>query len=335
MKKIVRIFSINLSIFIALLFFIEVGSRVLIPSENITPIFSDQNLRIRERPFVEAHQTRGFALKPGFSNGIYSVNEKGFRGDSIQNKRLILTLGESTTFGWGVKDNETYPFYLEKFFPKKTQITVINGGVPSYTSSQVLVSLEEILNKNTIEPDMVLICILWNDLWYSTISNWHPDILIYQKPPAWISWLTKHSRFCHGWVMGFSKKEKQKNVFNPGALAQYEKNIEQMIRICRDKNIALAFVEPPFDGDHMPEKGLNEFHVGYDRAFFIKTANTYIKRMKDIAQVNGIHVIDHDLGMRNLHQKPLFLDALHPTAQGNYLMALDVYNAIELKKLYR
>jgi lysophospholipase L1-like esterase len=310
----------------------EGGSRILIPREDIQPLFNDEQLRTRGRAFVIPHPLRGFALKPGFSNGMYRVNQQGFRGKdfpgSIGKQKRILTLGESTTFGWGVKDNQTYPFFLMNQFSKTDNVYVVNGGVPSYTSSQTLAYLEEILIKGDLRPDIVLINILWNDIWYSTVSNWHPDILIYQKPPSWITWLTKNSRFVYGVLIGFSETKNQVDVFNEKALHQYEKNIEQMILTCRPKGVKLIFVEPPFDADHMPESGLNEFQVKYSKSFFISMAHIYTEALHRMAQNHGVPVLAHGLDIRYLHQEPLFLDALHPTPQGNALMALDIYKSL-------
>lgn len=339
MKKLLYLVTINICVFLGLLFSVELISRIIIPQENIQSIFNDEQLRTRGRSFVEANELRGFALKPGFANGTYRINQKGFRGEEfppdLGKKTRILTLGESTTFGWGVKDNETYPAYLMALFTETDKIQVINGGIPSYTSSQTLEYLKEILAKDALKPDIILINILWNDIWYSTVTNWHPDILIYQKPPAWISWFTDHSRFVYGLVMGFSKKKNQTDLFNEKALLKYKENIEQMVLECQTKGILLAFVEPPFDADHMPEEGLNEFHVRYTKAFFISTAQRYLKILHTISKTHKVPVLAHSLDIRNLSQKELFLDTLHPTAQGNALMALDIYNHLNPLLQYR
>jgi lysophospholipase L1-like esterase len=340
-KSKLYILFVNLAVLLLLLAGVELGSRLLLPGDHITPIFGDQELRIRQRPFVGLHPIRGFALKPGFSDGFYTVDENGFRENGVPGKKkagvdqvhrikkTILALGESTTFGWGVQDHETYPARLERFFLEKDAVEVINAGVPSYTSSQVLIFLQEILDQKIVKPDLILINILWNDIWYSTIRNWHPDILVYQQPPGWLSFLTTHSRFCYFLVMGAAKEQSHVNVVNQKAFRQYEKNIEQMIRTCRQEDIELAFVVPPFDADHMPEEGLNEFHVRYTRDFFIQTAQTYVRQLRSIAGTNRVPVIPHHLDITHLHQRSLFMDALHPTAQGNALMARDIYDYVK------
>jgi lysophospholipase L1-like esterase len=78
-------------------------------------------------------------------------------------------MGESTTFGWRVRDDETYPYHLMRELNRTApSIYVVNGGVPSYTSAQVYRYLKEILEGKILSPRAVVIDIMWNDLWYSS-----------------------------------------------------------------------------------------------------------------------------------------------------------------------
>jgi lysophospholipase L1-like esterase len=52
--------------------------------------------------------------------------------------------------------------------------------------------------------------------------------------------------------------------------------------------------------------------------------------MRDIAITYHIPVINQSLGLEDIHQKNLFLDALHPTAQGNKKMAKDIAKQVSL-----
>ena len=337
-KKILTLLTVNISIIILLILGIEGASRIFFPIEEQKAIFNDQDLRVRGRPFVEHNPTRGFSLKSNFQNNLYTIDNHGFRITPAAVKKkpefTILTLGESTTFGWMVKDNETYPYYLAKDIQTKyPNIKIINGGIPSYTSSQVLVYLKEILSQKKIHPDMVLINIMWNDIWYSTIKDWHSNILIYQKPPEWMIFLSKNSHFFQllRKKMSQSKEEPLTNRFNQEALEYYKHNIEEMIALCKDAHVPLAFIEPPLDADHISKKGLNEFHIRYTKPFLIKMGKTYFNTLKQVASTKNISVIEHSLGLKNLHQKTLFLDALHPTPQGNMIMAEDISKALNIQ----
>ncbi len=165
---------------------------------------------------------------------------------------------------------------------------------------------------------------MWNDIWYSSIKNWHPNILIYQKPPSWLEFLLKNSYFFYGMVMN---NEKEKNVFNKEAYEQYLNNIENMIDIAKKHNTKIVFIEPPFDSDHMGEK-LNEFQITYTKSFLIKTAKTYREGLKNLLKNKEIILINHPLSLDNIHQKKLFLDALHPTPEGNKIMAKEIFQKL-------
>ena len=310
-------------------------SRLLISKDKKSSLFSDEELRTRGRSFVEKDETLGFRLVPNYKDKRYSINSEGFRGEEFpkdfNSKFKILTLGESTTFGWDVKNDETYPYYLmQKLQKNPKNVYVINGGIPSYTSAQTLLYMREIFKKDKIRPDIILINILWNDIWYSSISNWHPNILIHQKNPTWLSFLTQHSRLFYALTIGVAgedSKKAKKDIFNQKAYTYYIDNLKGMINLAKKHNIQIAFVEPPFDADHMSEN-LDEFQVTYSKKFFIETAKKYRKSMQQLAKKEGIPILNHSLSLDHLHQPKLFLDALHPTPKGNKQIAEDIYTDV-------
>jgi len=327
---------INILVLLIILALLEGITRLIFPANTLSPIFNDSDLRTRGRAFIEAHPTRGFALKANFSNALYQINTQGFRGEEFPENfatqyYTIVAIGESTTFGWQVNNAATYPAQLTKIATEQhTRINnkipyFINAGIPSYTSSQTLAYLEEMLSIGQVQPDMILLNIMWNDIWYSSIKNWHPDILIYQKPPAVLTWLTEHSKLVHLATMGLSRQEKQADIENPAALQQYANNLQAIINLAQKYQVALMFVEPPMDADHMSEHGLNEFQIRYSKSFFIEQAKKYRKEMHSLADEAAIPVLNHSLSLDNLHQKSLFIDLLHPTVEGNAIMAANIY----------
>ena len=81
-----------------------------------------------------------------YFNVTMTINSNGHRGYNITSKKSneyrILSLGESTTFGIGVEDNETYSFLLQKKLNTKNSskyfFNVLNAGVSAYSSFQSL-----------------------------------------------------------------------------------------------------------------------------------------------------------------------------------------------------
>lgn len=80
----------------------------------------------------------GWVPKPNCRTKIYSTNSKGFRGSKeynlTENKKRIVLVGDSFTWGENSFDNETFPFYLEKLSNGSAE--AINMGVHGYGPDQ-------------------------------------------------------------------------------------------------------------------------------------------------------------------------------------------------------
>lgn len=96
------------------------------------------------------------------SEGSVSTNQDGFRVTGITVKKpqgtlRVLCMGDSVTFGLGVNDDQTYPFYLQKRlssdYPGR-EIQVINTGCPGYT---IIQGMEMLTRKGLCyEPDIII-----------------------------------------------------------------------------------------------------------------------------------------------------------------------------------
>jgi lysophospholipase L1-like esterase len=107
------------------------------------------------------------------SKGIYRkpviINSLGFRGREFSEKKpegvfRIICLGDSSTFGWSVGEDETYPYHLERFLNEKyplLRFEVLNLGVTGYTSRQG----RELFCRKAVnyQPDMVIFAFGPND----------------------------------------------------------------------------------------------------------------------------------------------------------------------------
>jgi len=119
-----------------------------------------------------------WSLKPDtkatWRNTQVTINHEGTRGPEIPAKRpgelRILSLGESTTFGVNVSDDQTYSADLEALLRADIPgrpITVINAGVSAYSSFQSLLFLEE--RGLAMQPDVVL--------FYHEVNDYLPSSL--------------------------------------------------------------------------------------------------------------------------------------------------------------
>lgn len=167
-----------------LLIFLELFSRVFLSTKFtmnfIDKINCDTSFRLqyvgdrnRSHPGYEEidiyDPTKGWSLKQNLnmsaSNGLFlSSNSKGIRGKKEygygkSSKKRILILGDSFTFGEGVSDNETYPYYLQLALPF---IEIINFGVHGYGHDQMLIYFREEGIK--YKPDILILGFVGDDM---------------------------------------------------------------------------------------------------------------------------------------------------------------------------
>lgn len=123
--------------------------------------------------FYQADPALTWRLQPNY-RGVYrgyegdapaSINAQGFRGPDWSAERLaaaqrVLCLGDSTTFGYGVADEETFPRQLEGELGPG--VAVFNGGVPGYGTVQELALAPELLAQ--VKPQLVILTWLPNDV---------------------------------------------------------------------------------------------------------------------------------------------------------------------------
>lgn len=123
---------------------------------------------------VSAIPDAGHDHIPGVSARLMGVdvriNSTGQRNPEIRrpkpgNVYRILMLGDSLTFGWGVREEQTSSRRLERMLnadrPDGLQVSVVNAGVGNYNTRMQVAWLEAEGDK--YEPDMVILNYFIND----------------------------------------------------------------------------------------------------------------------------------------------------------------------------
>jgi len=119
---------------------------------------------------VRANEFRGYEMVPGVEHYTYEhpvrVNALGLRGPELAEKApgevRILCLGDSTTYGQGVADEDTLPGLCERELAGTGNVHVVNGGVRGYGTREELGMLRELGRR--IAPDVVVLLWYPNDL---------------------------------------------------------------------------------------------------------------------------------------------------------------------------
>ena len=111
----------------------------------------------------------GWTPRPSFrytlAGSETTINRLGYRGREVAEartpgRRRIVMLGDSITFGYGVRDAETFSAVMEALDPR---LEVINLGVQGYGTDQELLKLER--EGLSYAPDVVVLNVcLANDL---------------------------------------------------------------------------------------------------------------------------------------------------------------------------
>ncbi len=108
---------------------------------------------LENKAFPHKEENRLFKVSSN-ADGLRAPGQTRAKADGVTR---ILALGCSTTFGWGVSDEESYPAQLASRFSAagNNTVEVINGGQPGYTSFQGRWLWDETLQH--YDPDVVLI----------------------------------------------------------------------------------------------------------------------------------------------------------------------------------
>jgi lysophospholipase L1-like esterase len=87
------------------------------------------------------------------------TNSLGFRGAELDTEKpLIVTLGDSITFGYGVEDDETLAYRIEE---ELTDYAVLNAGISGFNVTQERAFYEEKID--ALNPAALLLIFYFND----------------------------------------------------------------------------------------------------------------------------------------------------------------------------
>ena len=244
-----------------------------------------------------------------------AFNSYGYKGREITPETTcrVFAYGDSNTLGWAVKDYPNWPMYLDRLVAKDSnKCIIVNTACEGYTSFQILGRFKESLKYN---PKIAIISGGGNDSHKVTI----PDSQFHRKDVIRVI-LDRHLiRFKTGQLIiafldSFQKNEK--NLVARVSLEEYRHNLEEIIKIAKEKNIKLVLLTRPFIGK------------SNDPDWWKTYAPLYNKMTVEIARENNIPVIDiymHFDGKLQYFRKN---DESHFNEKGHKKAALLIYQKI-------
>lgn len=200
-----------------------------------------------------------------------TTGPNGFRGERCldhknENTYRIYCSGGSTTVGYGVDDDETWPFQLEKILNSKDsgrEFQVINGGVYGWNSTQELTRIKEVVEVYDI--DGLILHQGWNEEFvYSTMSaggEWNKETkgdyysryYFFSEKFKWINPFVsivlsmkclKRDRLLRN-KLSFYNPSRWNNLKHDGYMEAWLDNLISVVEICKSRSIDLWIVKSP------------------------------------------------------------------------------------------
>jgi hypothetical protein len=119
-----------------------------------------------ELSFVHAPNRSAFLMGAPVSINSHGLRDREYSEEKPPNVYRVMMLGDSTTFGWGVLEEDTAAKFLERKLnahlpPGYDKVEVINAGVGNYDTVQEVTYYET--RGRAFHPDLVVLVFFIND----------------------------------------------------------------------------------------------------------------------------------------------------------------------------
>ena len=247
---------------------------------------------------LPAHPTRGWSLPVGqtfsFGGVQATTNSLGLRSPepTADAPLRILTLGDSSVFGDGVADEETFSAVLAQ----RTGWDVQNGGVPGYTCAQSSDRYAELAD--VIQPDVLII--------YSA----HNDARVIRSDEAWMGAVEHPVGLLRLASLGATWVRIQRKIPRM-SLREYRRCLSALLAAQAAAGGKSLLVTPVSKADFLKEDPLQRALIG---PYFQVLAETAAATETPL-----LNLLDGRWS-QGRHADALMLDPVHPNAVGHALI---------------
>jgi len=312
--------------------------------------------------FIAPHGELGYRPCPnkvfGYSNGtVATTNAMGYRGPVVAVPKpsgtfRIILLGESTTHGWGVADDETIDAFMRSLLTERypgLKVDIVNLAFDGYDSRQLLERLRT--DGMRLEPDVMIINTGINDVRnarFKNLADPDPRTLIWEDvlrrlreeqarggPTIWTrvkhySYLARLPAVAQQYVSNTHARRMQAKVTpDSSAVEIFGRNLERMSALGRHADVPVIFSTPPssLPSRYAPRATSGISYWINDAATTQQLRDELASRMQDVvarqlSRGQKTAYVAHNLSPDS------FLDDAHLTRGGNRQMAIDFVAAI-------
>ncbi|MCE1247322.1 MAG: SGNH/GDSL hydrolase family protein [Firmicutes bacterium] len=254
------------------------------------------------------------------------TDSHGFRSPEIAEKKpageyRVMILGDSSAFGFFVKNNQTFGAELVKMLRQKypgKNVKLINAAVSGYTTYQGATLMKEMGWK--FSPDLIIIS--FNDdpqlEWKTDLERLPPPALVPFFRVLYSSkiYLTLKKELINNQLKKdnrFALRPDFKNEKSRVTPEQLKQNVSYIVENAKKSGAAVIVISMP-----------------------LQSAGEYIERyrtaQKEVADANGFPVLDLLYAWQDLPADEMFFDVMHPTVKGHKVIADELYKIVLQQK---
>lgn len=280
------------------------------------------------------HSTRLWGMGPGRRQNAgawATISELGIRAPLPElprpsGRQRVLIVGDSTFFGHGVNDDQTIAVQLaSQLRARGLDVDTVNGGVPGYSTEQTRILLDEV--GWDLEPTLILVGNLWSDNnfdHFRDIDLLHTRQVFLQNPLAESALYQLLAgaidRLRDGQdarIVTWTKKSTwSTSGIRRVAVKRYAENLDQIGRDAAARGIGVAYLQPCNIDQARGE-------IAADLAW-----GPYFDSQRAVAAHHHVPLlsVQPDLAAAATAEsaEALFVDEMHPSADGNVVFARSV-----------
>jgi len=298
-----------------------------LPRDSDDPNFGEMVRRIDADEFFYAVDPELFwRLQPSMTvrgeATSFRTNAHGLRGPELPRRgsdvRVVLSMGDSVTFGYGLAAADTYPVRLEAELLDALGpgVRVVNAGVPGYSSHQGRAALPDLLER--LSPEVVVISYGFNDARNLFASDEAVSragrMARVARQVLWKSRLYRALR-----ILLIAPPRLREAPDGPEVarvdVPRYVENLSAMVAAVRAAGATPVLLATPFEADTLTPYGPEWFSLHTPIARYRDAART-------LAEESGVPFVPVD-PLTEAHapgNHHLFLDPAHPNPDGIEIM---------------
>lgn len=264
-----------------------------------------------------------------------TINRQGLRyAVDLQAKQKdqfrIIAFGDSTTQGWGVDDNSHYSAVLEKMLNQgsctREHFQVVSGGVNAYPNSLVAEKLKEVVEDDTLRPDIAIEAYSYNTNFEKLSKLQGAAREKFLRRVEWKSvarrsaiynfviedLLRRFAYYTLRQVIMTGTLDTVKGGMDTLDMDQFNQNLEQSLELSQAHHVQLVFLLLSSEGQN-PNLPMHPFQ----------------KAMLEFAEKKHVPIVNMIPVTGPKDQSAMFMDVAHPTVAGHQIIAEELMKTVE------